>query len=266
MYKEKEAPPIMLSEAKRWKTSMTVALVAAAFLAAYLYLEIDSVVALTSIPEFIAFFFGNFWPPEFGNTKHYLPLIIDTIFFAVIGTYISAILAFVFGILLSDQTNKIGWLRFIVRLFLSFLRNVPILVWAALLIYIFGIGNMVGLIALIFATLGFLSRSYAESINEIAGSKLEALRASGASYLQIIFHGLIPEFIPSWINWTLFSFEINIRASAILGMVGAGGIGIMIQTNMRLFKYQEAISLIFILVAMVLITEFCTNKLRKFIY
>ncbi len=83
--------------------------------------------------------------------------------------------------------------------------------------------------------------------------------------LQILFHGLVPEFVPALINWTLFSFEINIRASAILGMVGAGGIGIMIQTNIRLFKYREALSLIVILITMVLVTEFVTNKVRRLI-
>lgn len=75
----------------------------------------------------------------------------------------------------------------------------------------FGVGEIVGLLALIIATLGFLSRSYAESISEIAGSHLEALQTAGASYGQVLVHGLIPEFLPSWINWTLFSFEINIR-------------------------------------------------------
>ncbi len=146
---------------------------------------------------------------------------------------------------------------------ISFLRNIPVLVWASLFVYIFGIGNMVGLLALTVATLGFLARSYADSIDEIGSSKLEALRAAGASYWQILFHGLIPEFIPSWINWTLFSFEINIRASSILGMVGAGGMGIMIQTNIRLFKYREAFALIILLVLLVLLTEFTVNQLRK---
>lgn len=266
MHKTKEENSLVLSTVSGWKTSSVVFLVVIVVLGAFIYLKIDPIVAIASVPEFISFFFNNFWSPDFGNLANYIPLIIDTIFFAVVGTYISAILGLLFGILLSEQTNRFGWLRFIVRFFLSFLRNVPILAWAAILVYIFGIGNMVGLIALIFATLGFLSRSYSESINEIAGSKLEALRACGASYFQILFHGLIPEFIPSWINWTLFSFEMNMRASAILGMVGAGGIGIMIQTNMRLFKYHEALSLIVILVAMVLITEFCTNKLRKLIH
>ena len=213
------------------------------------------------------------WWKPFGHFQHLWDFLCKTFYqqilqiyvvlFAIVGTYLSAFLAFVCGLLMSEQTNPYPFVRTSVRMVISFLRNIPVLVWASLFVYIFGIGNMVGLLALTVATLGFLARSYADSIDEIGSSKLEALRAAGASYWQILFHGLIPEFIPSWINWTLFSFEINIRASSILGMVGAGGMGIMIQTNIRLFKYREAFALIILLVLLVLLTEFAVNQLRK---
>jgi phosphonate transport system permease protein len=122
---------------------------------------------------------------------------------------------------------------------------------------------MVGVMALVLATLGFLARSYADSMDEIASTRLEALRSTGAGYWQVLFHGLVPAFIPAWINWTLFSFEINIRASAVLGMVGAGGLGLLIQTNLDLRGYRRAMALILILMAMVLVTEFVMNLLRK---
>ncbi|MDR2044018.1 MAG: phosphonate ABC transporter, permease protein PhnE [Clostridium sp.] len=252
-----------LSDSPKRRLPFLMTAVALVLCGAFLYLKIDPAAALTAFPDFIRFFVRNFLPPDFQKIGTYLPLLRDTVLFAVTGTYLSAVLSFVFGLLLSEQTNRLAWVRAVVRVIVSFLRNVPVLAWAALLVYIFGIGNMVGLIALVFATLGFLSRSYAESVSEIAGAKLEALRACGASYPQILFHGLIPEFVPAWINWTLFSFEINIRASAILGMVGAGGIGIMIQTKIRLFQYREALSLIILLAGMVLITEFLTNNIRK---
>jgi phosphonate transport system permease protein len=232
----------------------------------FVYLRVNPITAMTSFSAFGAFFIERFMPPHFGNITSYLPLIIQTVLFAVVGTYLSAFLALVFGLLLSEKTNGIAWLRGIVRFIVSLMRNVPVLVTASLLVYILGIGSLVGIIAMVLATLGFLARSYAESINEIAGSKLESLKASGASYPQILFHGLMPVFMPDWINWTLFTFEINIRVSAILGMVGAGGVGIMIQTNIRLFKYHEALSLILILAAIILITEFVTNKIRKLIH
>ena len=252
-----------LSKGSAWKKTFTFCCITAVIVCAFIYAEIDIASLLAAGPDFIRFFVSSFLPPSFENAGTYIPLILQTIMFAVTGTYISAFLAFVFGLLLSEKTNPVLWLRMTVLAIMSFLRNVPVLVWTALLVYIFGIGNMVGLIALVLATLGFLSRSYAESINQIPDEKLEALKACGASYLQVLFHGLIPAFAPSWLNWTLFSFEINIRASAILGMVGAGGIGIMIQTNIRLFKYHEALSLVLILAGLVLLTEFAANKLRS---
>ena len=229
------------------------------------YLEISPSEAVKGFPAFVRFFVIKFLPASFKNIRAYVPAVIDTVLFAVEATYLSTALSFLFGLLMSDKTNPITPLRLLCRGIISFLRNVPVLVWASILVYMFGVGEIVGLLALIIATLGFLSRSYAESISEIAGSHLEALQTAGASYGQVLVHGLIPEFLPSWINWTLFSFEINIRASAILGMVGAGGIGVLIQTNLKLFKYQEACAIILVVIVIVLLTEFMTNKIRRMI-
>ena len=229
------------------------------------YLEISPSEAVKGFPAFVRFFVIKFLPASFKNIRAYVPAVIDTVLFAVAATYLSTALSFLFGLLMSDKTNPITPLRLLCRGIISFLRNVPVLVWASILVYMFGVGEIVGLLALIIATLGFLSRSYAESISEIAGSHLEALQTAGASYVQVLVHGLIPEFLPSWINWTLFSFEINIRASAILGMVGAGGIGVLIQTNLKLFKYQEACAIILVVIVIVLLTEFMTNKIRRMI-
>ena len=229
------------------------------------YLEISPSEAVKGFPAFVRFFVIKFLPASFKNIRASVPAVIDTVLFAVAATYLSTALSFLFGLLMSDKTNPITPLRLLCRGIISFLRNVPVLVWASILVYMFGVGEIVGLLALIIATLGFLSRSYAESISEIAGSHLEALQTAGASYGQVLVHGLIPEFLPSWINWTLFSFEINIRASAILGMVGAGGIGVLIQTNLKLFKYQEACAIILVVIVIVLLTEFMTNKIRRMI-
>ena len=229
------------------------------------YLEISPSEAVKGFPAFVRFFVIKFLPASFKNIRAYVPAVIDTVLFAVAATYLSTAPSFLFGLLMSDKTNPITPLRLLCRGIISFLRNVPVLVWASILVYMFGVGEIVGLLALIIATLGFLSRSYAESISEIAGSHLEALQTAGASYGQVLVHGLIPEFLPSWINWTLFSFEINIRASAILGMVGAGGIGVLIQTNLKLFKYQEACAIILVVIVIVLLTEFMTNKIRRMI-
>lgn len=253
--------PIDRQDARR--TLAIAAAIAAVLLFCMMYLGVSWFEMMMGLPNFVMFFFEKFLPPNVERIGHYIPSIIDTIGYAVIATYLSTILAFIFGILISENTNKIKPLRVFVRGFVSVLRNIPFIIWGALLVYIFGLGGLVGVLALILVTIGFLSKSYAESIDEISGDKLEALRANGASYLQILFHGIIPQFVPAWVHWTLFSFEINVRASVVVGLVGAGGIGVLIDTNINLFKYGEALTIIAVVVAIILLTEFVTHSIRK---
>jgi len=256
---------VPINQGKKLKLSLTIIFMCVVASLPFFYLDVNIVEVMTSLPKLIRFFIHNFLPPNFSNLRAYMEPVIETLLFAIVGTYISAVLSFILGILMSQLSPNLV-IRVFIQSFVTFLRNIPVLIWASLLVFVFGIGNIVGLIALSLATVGILSRMYAESIDEIASSKLEALTASGASYLQIILHGLLPEFIPAWINWTLFSFEINIRASAILGTVGAGGLGILIQTNLNLRNFHEATTLIIILVVMVLMTEMAISNIRSRIY
>jgi len=248
---------------ERFKMWLNIAFVLFLILASFIHLQLNPLDVLGAPPQMINFLVERFFPPNTAIIQHATPIIIQTLFFAVVATYISAIVSFTLGVLMSEQLNKITWLRWAVRYFVAFLRNIPVLIWGSLLVFIFGIGSMVGLIALTIATMGFLSRSYAESMNDIAGEKLEAMYASGASFMQILVHGLIPEFVPAWLNWTLFSFEINIRASAILGMVGAGGMGMLINSQMNLSNFRSASTLIIILVSMILLTEVTVGFVRR---
>lgn len=245
------------------KLLLVLAAISAAFIFAIIYLEISIVDMMMGLPNFLFFFFENFFPPKFDNMMSYIPPVLDTLGYAVIATFLSSIIALIFGILISENTNKYKAIRILCRGFISVLRNIPFIIWGALLVYVFGLGGIVGVLALILVTIGFLSKSYAESIDEISGEKLEALRANGASYFQVLLHGVIPQFVPAWINWTLFSFEINVRASVVVGLVGAGGIGVLIDTNINLFKYSEALGIIIIIVTIILLTEFVTNTIRK---
>lgn len=262
MKARKKVHKIPLSIESKFKKIITYVAILAIVLISFIHLDINLYDTFAAFPAFGMFFADRFMTPNFSAVGASWHLIVQTLYFAVVGTGIASVLALGGGLLLSEKTNSITWLRIAFRAFLSLLRNIPILVWVTLLIFIFGIGSMVGLLAIVFATLGFLSRSYAESLSEVAGDKIEALHAAGATKMQIIFHGILPEFVPAWINWTLFTFEINLRASAILGMVGAGGIGLMISTHLRLFRYQSALALIIVIAGLILATEFITNRLR----
>ncbi len=254
---------VRLSDVSRAKATLALAGVLAVVVASFQLLGVNPFDTLAAFPEFGTFFVERFMPPNLSAIGQQWHLIVQTLWFAVAATFVSSALATLCALVMSEVTNPVAWTRVALRTVLSVFRNVPMLVWATLLIFVFGIGPMVGLIAIILAMMGFLARSYADSLTSVAGSKIEALKASGASRRQILCHGIFPEFVPAWLNWTLFTFELNLRASAILGMVGAGGIGLMISANISLFRFRDAMGLVLALVVMILATELATNALRK---
>ena len=243
--------------------ALNIILFIAIFFISFNFLEINFFDFITSPIPMISFLFLNFFPPNFNNLPQYLPVVFESVFFAFAATYLASFFAFILALFASARLNKNSMLRMFSRGVVAFLRNIPVLIWAWLLIFVFGSGNMVGLMALTLSSIGFLARSYAESFDDILGDKIEAIEATGASYSQILLHGIIPEFIPSWINWTLYLFELNIRISAILGVVGAGGIGTIIQIQLMLRNFQEASTLIICLILLVLLTEFAVAKIRN---
>jgi phosphonate transport system permease protein len=229
----------------------------------FFYLGLDPVRLLTAAPTFAGYIAANFFPPGLSNISVYISAVLHTIAFAVVSTVVSAVLSFIFALMMSETIMPYRVLRGAVRFFMTFIRNIPVIIWAMLMVFIFGIGSMVGLIALILATTGFLSRSYAESINEIALKKLEPMKASGAGMFSLIRHGLLPEFVPAWLNWTLFSFELNVRASAVLGMVGAGGMGMVIRNQLEWHRFNEVATMVLMLILIVMATEFAAGWVRK---
>ncbi|MCL2188223.1 MAG: ABC transporter permease subunit [Defluviitaleaceae bacterium] len=253
----------MYDKQARIKLWGNILFIAAIVVVCFFYLQLDAVRIFTAAPTFVSYIAVNFFPPSMVHVRIYIEAVLHTVAFAVVSVFISMVLSFIFALLMSEAIVPNAFARAVVRFFVAFLRNIPVIIWASLMVMIFGIGSMVGLIALVLATTGFLSRSYAESIQEIAAKKLEPLRASGTGKIAMIRHGLLPEFTPAWINWTLFAFELNIRASAVLGMVGAGGMGVIIQTQLSLRRFNEVAAMVLMLVAIVLITEFAAGFIRK---
>ncbi|CAM4189222.1 phosphonate ABC transporter, permease protein PhnE [Paenibacillus tarimensis] len=227
------------------------------------YIRFDAAEFLLGIPTFLRFLFSDFLPPDPTNLQSYLKPVADTFIYAVIATFCSSLLGVCLALLMARTTTPHPLVRTVLRGLISFLRNIPFLAWASLLVVIFGVGTTAGLIALIVFGCGFLARLYAESIEELDQDSMEALESCGATYGQRIKHAIIPQFLPAFYSWTLFMFEINIRASAVLGLVGAGGIGALIKQTMDLFQYGKTSMVIAIMVAMILMVELMTNRIRR---
>lgn len=202
-----------------------------------------------------------------GHLAHYFPALVETINIAAVSTLIGALLATILSLLSTRGLAR--WPRFIpmFRRIMDIMRAVPEIVIALVLIFVLGGGPVPAMIALAFHTSGALGKLFSE-VNENADLKpVEGLNSVGASWFQSIYLGIIPQVIPNYFSYALLRFEINIRASAILGFVGAGGIGYELKNAMSWGqgKYDEAAALFILLFGTIVFFDQLSSYIRNHI-
>lgn len=188
---------------------------------------------------------------------------LETALVSVAVTSVSAIVAFVFS-LFGAKTMKInGVVNQVIRIIAAFFRNVPDVVWAMLLMFSFGQNILTGFFALFFTTFGLLTRAFIETIEEVSASCVEALDATGASFGQIVFQGILPSSITGIITWILYMIETNIRNSTLIGMLTATGIGYLFDMYYKRLEFGSASVVVLAIVVLVLVIEMISNIVRK---
>jgi phosphonate transport system permease protein len=156
-----------------------------------------------------------------------------------------------------------GWLSYaLARLSLNGLRSIPELVWVLILVQVVGLGPFAGALAIGLHTGGVLGKLYAESLEEVPGRPVEALRACGAKPLQVLVCAILPQAMPMLLSYSVLRWGMNLRVSTILGMVGGGGLGQEIYNNVQLGFYQRVGTLILITYALVMSTDWIARRLR----
>ncbi len=188
---------------------------------------------------------------------------VDTIQMALLGTAIGAVFSLPVAFLASANIVKSKIVSGVVKTILSFVRTFPTLVYAAILAFIFGYGTLIGVLATAIFTFGILTKMLFEVIETLDLSSFVAIEATGASKGKAFITSVIPQIMGSFLSFTLYSIEINIRSSAILGYVGAGGVGIMLDENMNWRRYGNIGVILVVLFVSVLIIENISRYLRK---
>ena len=229
--------------------------------------EFDLLKGISSLPKAAVWIGTNLIPTEKSFTK--LPKILsrlwETILLSIAVTVVAGICAFFFSLLGSKTTKINGVISKIVRSTAAFFRNVPDVVWAILLMFSFGQNILTGFFALYFTTFGLLTRAFIETIDEVSADCVEALDATGAGYMQIVFQGIIPSSITELITWILYMIETNIRSSTLIGMLTATGIGYMFDLYYKRLDYGTASLIVLCIVMVVIVIETISNKIRKII-
>jgi phosphonate transport system permease protein len=232
--------------------------------------------------ENIVKFVAGMFPPE--HSAQFLSLMmrpaLETIQISVMGTLIAIMIGFPIGILATRNFSVGGILneadtsgapaRFALRFsiyclargVLSLFRSIPEFVWAFMFVRAVGLGPFPGVLAIGVAYGGMLGKVYSEIFESVNPRPLEALQSTGANKLQIFFYGWLPQVVPNFVSYTLYRWECAVRASAILGLVGAGGLGQQIEISMRMFNFNEILTILIILFLMVAGVDYLSAKVR----
>lgn len=203
------------------------------------------------------------WPPRWDYVTSLWKPMWDTINIATLGTVLGVVIAVPVAFLAARNTTPAALvLRPLALLIIVSSRSINSLIWALLLVTILGPGILAGILAIALRSIGFIGKLLYEAIEEIDESQVEAVRATGASGAQIIDYAIVPQILPAFAGITVFRWDINIRESTILGLVGAGGIGLQLQSSLNTLAWSQ-VSVIFILIlATVVVSEWVSAKVR----
>jgi len=202
-------------------------------------------------------------PPDFSQFGPSLQPILETIDLAVFGTVMAVVLAFPLALLAAENVSPARPLYYAARATIGVTRAVPDLVWALVFVTAVGLGPFPGALAIGVHSIGMLGRLFAEVIEDMEMGPVEALMLTGASRMQVFTHAVVPGVLPALLGIGLFRFDENLRASVVLGFVGAGGIGFQLLTAMNLFEYRTVSFLMIVTFILVIAAERGSAYLRS---
>lgn len=258
---------------RRWHTLLILACVAVASVLASVSAEVSIPKLVDNIHRFPSYIIRLFhlengqpvWtdPAEwFWGLQRWLRLLGETLLIAYVGTALGAIVAFALAFLAAANVAPSRGLRLVVRRFCELCRTVPTLVLALLFVISFGLGPMAGVLAIIVHTFGALAKLFAEVIENIDMKPVEGVTSTGSSWHVAMRFGAVPQVMSNFTSYSLLRFEINVREAAVMGFVGAGGIGQDLIEAIRKFYYSDVSAILLLILLTVAIIDMLTSKLR----
>jgi phosphonate transport system permease protein len=204
----------------------------------------------------------EFFPPDFRDWRIYLREMVVTVHIAVWGTLLALVAAVPMGLLSSANVTP-RWIHQPVRRLMDACRAINEMVFAMLFIVAVGLGPFAGVLALAVHTTGTLAKLFSEAVEAIDPRPVEGIRATGAHKLVEVLYGVLPQVMPLWLSFTLYRFESNVRSASVVGMVGAGGIGVVLFEVIRGFQYAQTCAVLIILIVCVSLIDLLSARLRS---
>jgi phosphonate transport system permease protein len=276
-------PRSAFSEALTLKNLVILGLVISFFVWSYRGAEIHlSQLFSRDSFEQIGIYVKKLFPPDFSAAVIHEAIkgTIETFAISFMGTLMAVVIALaivffasrnlIYSGLLYEMEPKSGWKRVLRMLpylsaksLLNILRTIPEMVWALIFVFLVGLGPFPGVLALGVHTGGVLGKLFGEVLEDVDNQPIEALQATGANRLQILFYGILPQVLPQFVSYTLYRWEVNIRVAAVLGLVGAGGLGQRIHIAISLFLENQLLTFLIFIYGLVTVTDYLSAYLRR---
>ncbi|EXJ24432.1 Phosphonate ABC transporter permease protein phnE2 [Alkalibacterium sp. AK22] len=218
---------------------------------------------LSSFPILYRMLVEDFFPPDFSYLPRVVSQLVETFNIALLSTTLAAFLAFPMLFFSSSTVNRNPLSYSGIRLVMTVVRSIPNIIMVVLMVALVGLGPVSGIIALTVYSAAILIKLTSESVETIDKRPIQAIKAMGGNTLQTIAYGVVPQIFPVYLSHILYVLEVNLKASVVLGFVGAGGIGQLIRRQMSLFRYDRLGLIIFVLFLAISTIDYISQTLRS---
>ncbi len=201
-------------------------------------------------------------PPDFSRWRAWLKPLVDTLAMSIAGTALAVVISLPIAFVATAKTGHHS-VRWLARMILNLMRAIPELIMGIVFVAAVGFGMLSGVLALGLHSVGMVGKFFAEAIEHAHPAPIEAVESTGATPLQVITHGVIPQVLPRFADVTMYRWEYNFRASTVMGMVGAGGIGTDLIGSLRLLDYAQVGALLIVILIAVTIVDGLSHLLRR---
>ncbi len=206
---------------------------------------------------------SEMWPPDFGRWRSWLKPLADTLAMSIAGTALAVVLSLPLALAAAPNTAPHPLVLGVTRPVLSALRSIPEIIFGVIFVAAVGFGALPGVLALAMHSTGMVAKFFAEAIEHADPRPMEAAQAAGASRFQVITHAVLPQVLPQLVDVTIYRWEYHFRASAVLGIVGAGGIGFELMAALRLVRYDQVLAILLTILACVIVVDSLGAWLRR---
>jgi phosphonate transport system permease protein len=249
---------------ERWRVPMAALIVILLLAWSWGPVEMSKSTSLVTDWRNMVDLLSGFMRPNFRDWNVFVAAMVETVQIAIWGTALAVLIGAPFSILASSNVCPV-WVVQPVRRLMDASRAINEIVFALVFVVAVGLGPLAGVLALTVHNIGIIAKLFSEAVEATDPRPVEGIRATGATRLQEVVHGILPQVMPLWSSFTLYRFETNVRSATVLGIVGAGGIGQPLYENIRSFQYAETAAIIIIVVVTVSLIDLLSSRIRKFL-